>query len=79
MIRMLRAYYRREYCDVPQQSLLTIISAVIYFVSPTDFIPDWIPLAGYLDDAFLVGVALESVKNDLDAFMQWEVQQTCPT
>jgi len=78
MIRMVRAYYRREYCDVPRQSLVTIISAVIYFVSPTDFIPDWIPRAGYLDDAFLVGIALESVKDDLDAFMQWEVQQSCP-
>ena len=78
MIRILWAYHRREYCDVPRQSLLTIISAVIYFVSPTDFIPDWIPRAGYLDDAFLVGVALESVKDDLDGFMQWEVRDSCP-
>jgi uncharacterized membrane protein YkvA (DUF1232 family) len=75
MIRLLRAYYRREYRDVPRQSLVTIIATVIYFVSPIDFIPDWIPLAGYLDDAFLVGLVLNSVKDDLDVFMQWEAQQ----
>jgi len=79
MIRILRAYYRREYRDVPQQSLLTIIGAVIYFVSPTDFIPDWIPVAGYLDDAFVVALALKSVKDDLDAFMQWEAQRSWVT
>ena len=79
MIRILRAYYRREYRDVPQQSLVTIIGAVIYFVSPTDFIPDWIPVAGYLDDAFVVGLALKSVKDDLDAFMQWEAQRSWVT
>jgi uncharacterized membrane protein YkvA (DUF1232 family) len=79
MIRLLRAYYRREYRDVPPQSLVTIIGAIIYFVSPIDFIPDWIPIAGYLDDAFVVGLALKSVKDDLDAFMQWEAQQSCVT
>lgn len=76
MIRLLRAYYRREYRDLPRQSLITIIATVIYFVSPIDFIPDWIPLAGYLDDAFLVGLVLKSVKDDLDVFMQWEAQQS---
>lgn len=75
MIRILRAYYRREYRDLPRQSLITIIGVVIYFVSPQDFIPDWIPVAGYLDDAFVVGLALKSVKDDLDAFMQREAQQ----
>ena len=79
MIRILRAYYRREYRDVPQQSLLTIIGAVIYFVSPTDFIPDWIPVAGYLDDTFVVALALKSVKDDLDTFMQWEAQRSWVT
>jgi uncharacterized membrane protein YkvA (DUF1232 family) len=75
MIRLLRAYYRREYRDFPRQSLVTITGTVIYFVSPIDFIPDWIPLAGYLDDAFLVALVLKSVKDDLDVFMQWEAQQ----
>lgn len=75
MIRILRAYYRGEYRDVPRQRLATIISSIIYFVSPNDFIPDWLSGAGYLDDAFVVKLALESVKDDLDGFMRWEAQQ----
>jgi uncharacterized membrane protein YkvA (DUF1232 family) len=76
MIRILRAFYRRQYHELPWQSLITILGAVIYFVSPIDFIPDWIPIAGYLDDAFVVALALKSVKDDLDIFMQWEAQQS---
>jgi uncharacterized membrane protein YkvA (DUF1232 family) len=75
MIRVLRAYYVGEYREVPRERLATIISAVIYFVSPDDFIPDWLSGAGYLDDAFVVKLALESVKDDLDGFMQWEAQR----
>jgi uncharacterized membrane protein YkvA (DUF1232 family) len=75
MIRILRAYYQGEYRNVPRQHLVTILGAVIYFVSSSDFIPDWLSDAGYLDDAFVVGAALESVKDDLDAFMRWEAQQ----
>jgi uncharacterized membrane protein YkvA (DUF1232 family) len=48
--------------------------AVIYFVSPIDFIPDFIPVAGFIDDALVVSLALNQVKADLDAFMAWEME-----
>ena len=72
MFRLLRAYYTGAYREIPWQSLVLIIIAVIYFVSPIDLIPDWIPIIGLMDDAFVVGLVLKSVKDDLDAFMEWE-------
>lgn len=72
MIRLIRAYYTAIYREIPWQSLILILIAVIYFVSPVDFIPDWIPIIGQLDDAFVVGLVLKSVKDDLDKFMEWE-------
>jgi len=72
MIRLIRAYASGRYREIPWQSLITILVAVIYFVSPFDFIPDLIPVIGYIDDAFVVGLALRTVKDDLDAFMEWE-------
>ena len=53
-------------------SMLIIIAAIIYFVSPFDVIPDWIPVLGHIDDAFVVTLALKSVRGDLDTFMAWE-------
>jgi uncharacterized membrane protein YkvA (DUF1232 family) len=72
MIRLLRDYQRAEYRDVPEQNLQTIIAAILYFVSPFDVIPDWVPVLGHIDDAFVVSLALKSVRSDLDTFMAWE-------
>jgi uncharacterized membrane protein YkvA (DUF1232 family) len=72
MIRVVRDYQRAEYRDMPAPRLLTIIATIIYFVSPFDVIPDWVPVLGHIDDAFVVSLALKSVRNDLDTFMAWE-------
>ena len=72
MIRLIRDYTRAEYRDVSESNLVTIIAALIYFVSPFDVIPDWVPILGHIDDAFVVSLALKTVRGDLDTFMAWE-------
>ena len=72
MVRVVRDYQRAEYRDLAAAKLLIIIAAIIYFVSPFDVIPDWIPVLGHIDDAFVVALALKSVRTDLDTFMAWE-------
>ena len=72
MIRLGRAHQRNEYRDISTPKLLMIIAALIYFVSPFDVIPDWLPVLGHIDDAFVVTLALKSVRSELDAFMAWE-------
>jgi len=72
MVRVVRDYQRAEYRDLAAAKLLIIIAAIIYFVSPFDVIPDWIPVLGHIDDAFVISLALKSVRSDLDTFMAWE-------
>jgi len=72
MIRLIRDYHRAEYRDISEPNLLTIIAAILYFVSPFDVIPDWVPVLGHIDDAFVISLALKSVRGDLDTFMAWE-------
>jgi uncharacterized membrane protein YkvA (DUF1232 family) len=72
MVRVIRDFQRGEYRDMTAPKLLIIIAAIIYFVSPFDVIPDWIPVLGHIDDAFVVSLALKSVRADLDTFMAWE-------
>jgi uncharacterized membrane protein YkvA (DUF1232 family) len=72
MIRLLRDYHRAEYRDISETNLLTIVAAILYFVSPFDVIPDWVPVLGHIDDAFVISLALKSVRADLDTFMAWE-------
>jgi uncharacterized membrane protein YkvA (DUF1232 family) len=72
MIRLGRAHQRNEYREISRPKLLMVIAALIYFVSPFDVIPDWLPVLGHIDDAFVVTLALKSVRTELDAFMAWE-------
>ena len=72
MIRLIRDYQRAEYRDISEPNLVIIIAAILYFVSPFDVIPDWVPVLGHIDDAFVISLALKSVRLDLDTFMAWE-------
>ena len=72
LFRLLQAYIRHEYTDIPWVSLVLVVVAIIYFVSPLDLIPDWVPVAGYLDDAAVIAFVITQIKADLNNFLQWE-------
>ncbi len=74
-MRLLRAYARGDYRDIPWSSLLSIIATVIYFVTPLDLIPDFLLAFGLLDDVALIGWVLTSLKGDIDRFVDWERAQ----
>ncbi|MGA2330116.1 MAG: YkvA family protein [Bryobacteraceae bacterium] len=75
LIRLVRAWAKGDYKDVPITTIILSVAAIIYFVSPIDAIPDWIPVIGYVDDAAVVAFVIASIKNDLDAFREWEKRQ----
>ena len=52
----MKSYIQGEYKDVPIGIIIAIISALVYFVSPIDILPDSIPIVGYFDDAAVVAV-----------------------
>lgn len=70
-IQMIRSYVNKEYRDVPVGTILALISATAYFLSPVDFIPDFLPFVGFLDDAAVIAAALKWVSNDLDDYRVW--------
>jgi uncharacterized membrane protein YkvA (DUF1232 family) len=72
LIRLVRAYFSGQYRAVPWETIAVALGAVIYFVSPIDLIPDVIPVAGYIDDAAVIGVVIVSLANDLENFREWE-------
>jgi uncharacterized membrane protein YkvA (DUF1232 family) len=72
MLRLIRAYYRGDYRAVTESTLVVIVAAIIYVVSPFDVIPDSIPAIGFLDDATVLALAVKRTRDDLDEFMIWE-------
>jgi uncharacterized membrane protein YkvA (DUF1232 family) len=75
LYRLLRAYFRGEYRDISWKSIVLVTVGIIYFVSPFDIIPDWIPVAGFIDDAAVIVFVVKQIKTDLDNFLAWEITQ----
>jgi len=72
LFRLLRAYIHRDYTRIPWGSIVLVVVAIIYFVSPFDLIPDWIPVVGFIDDAAVIAFVLKQINTDLNQFLQWE-------
>ena len=72
LVRLVRAWFGKEYREVPWPTIAIALGAIIYFVNPFDAIPDFIPGVGYLDDALVIGVTVKSIRTALDAFRVWE-------
>lgn len=70
--RLIKAYAKGTYRDIPWSSLVMLVAAVVYFVMPIDLIPDFIVGFGLLDDAALLGWTVKKFSSDIDAFVEWE-------
>jgi uncharacterized membrane protein YkvA (DUF1232 family) len=68
---MLNAWFNGEYKDIPKKTIVLIITALIYFISPIDLIPDWLP-GGFIDDAALITWVLQSMSSDVQKFKTWK-------
>ena len=60
------------YTGFSVQKLVTIVAAILYLISPLDVIPDFIPVAGYADDAAVIAWVLNSLAEELKGFKSWE-------
>ena len=71
-IRMINAYTSKEYTYVPWKTICLLVAGLIYFIYPIDLIPDFIPVAGIIDDVALIAWIYDSIKEDIDNFLEWE-------
>ncbi len=78
LLRLIKAYFKKEYKDLPWKTLIYATTAVVYFLNPFDVIPDFIPLTGYLDDITLITFVIKSIQKDLEKFASWEKNQIKP-
>ena len=80
MVQIVDAYIKKEYTDVPLTTLVSIVGALIYVLSPIDLIPDFIPVLGYVDDVAVVLLVLKlGAGHDLNKFKKWQEMQRITT
>lgn len=72
LFRLIKLSAAGEYTGVPTTTVVAAVAVLIYFLSPIDLIPDFIPVVGLLDDMALVAWFSTSIKHELDKFHEWE-------
>ena len=71
MLGLLKAWANGTYPGVSKTNLLLIAGAVVYFLMPTDLLPDFIVGAGYVDDAMVITWVITTAREELDRFKRW--------
>ncbi len=63
------------YKNIPYSSLVTITIGIIYILNPMDFLVDTFPVLGVADDAMILKIVLDTVKNDMESYKSWKESQ----
>lgn len=71
-IELVKDYSKGNYRKVSTGTILTILGAIIYFVSPVDLVPDFIVGLGLFDDAAVIGFTLKKISAELDHYKVWK-------
>lgn len=68
-------YVNGDYTEIPKRSIIAILGGLIYFLSPVDVIPDFVPVLGFIDDIYILNLVYRQVVKDLEKYKAWKETQ----
>ena len=77
-VSLIKSYITKEYTEVSPKVIVSLLSAFIYLLKKKDLIADNIPLLGQVDDIAVLGLALNFVEPELNAYAQWREAKNTP-
>lgn len=68
LFALIQDYVKGNYREIPWWSIGSVATALLYILMPLDAVPDFIPIAGFLDDAVVLKLCLDLISKDLDNY-----------
>lgn len=70
-VKLLFSMMHDKEFKLQSSTMMSIGGALAYVVLPTDVIPDFIPLMGWVDDALVLKLVMDSAKGEISRFRQF--------
>ena len=67
---LIRDYFQGSYRKLPWWSVASVAAGLGYFLTPTDLIPDFLPVIGYIDDAAVLALVMAGIREDLKKYAE---------
>lgn len=74
IFRMVNMWRKGTY-PVKSIDLILPLVGLLYVISPIDIIPDFIVVAGVLDDLAVLSLTIPKLIREVDKFLLWEAEQ----
>ena len=71
-LSLAKDYSQGNYTAIPIGSIVAIFASLLYFISPIDFIPDFIVGLGFTDDIYILTLVYKQVNKDLEKYKLWK-------
>ncbi len=75
LISMVQDHISGKYKAFSNGSILIIVFGLVYFITPTDIIPDFIPALGFTDDASVLFLIYRKLSQDIDKYLDWSERE----
>lgn len=69
--KLLYGMIRDKDFEIDMGTKIMVAGALLYFVVPADFLPDFIPGIGYIDDALVLGTLWKLVTDELSRYIDF--------
>lgn len=75
LVSLVKSYISGAYKEIPYNTIVAVVATLLYVISPLDLIPDFIPIAGFADDAVAVAFCVKMLHSDLEKYKAWRDQK----
>ncbi len=70
-VKTLYAMMRDKEFAMAWSSKTMVIAGLLYFISPVDLLPDFIPILGYVDDAFVISLVMNALGSEIERYQEY--------
>lgn len=72
IVAMIRDHFTGRYKAFSGSTIFMFVLGLVYFITPVDVIPDFIPVLGFTDDIALVLYILKKFREDINEYRDWK-------